>query len=92
MTTQAPDRREEIARQAAEQRLKAVAEALEPFSKLAAETLTPGSPDYQEWLIEAKDWMVIFAFAGRSVTLGDLRRVAALAAAQAPAGENSDEQ
>jgi hypothetical protein len=64
----------------------------EPFSKLATETLTPGSPDCQEWLSEAKDWMVIFAFAGRSVTLGDLRRIAALAAAQAPAGENSDEQ
>lgn len=58
----------------AEANLAKAVEALEPLRKLATEVLTPGSPDYQGWLAEAKDWTVIFAFGGHSITLGDLRR------------------
>lgn len=55
----------------------AMREAGKPFFDLAktVTTPTPGSPP---WWQESQDWTVVFSFAGCSVTLGDLRRAAAL--------------
>ncbi len=57
----------------------AFAEAVEPFLRLAREVINPA--DYERpWHADSADGMVVFSFAGQSVTLGDLRRAAALAA------------
>lgn len=55
----------------------AMREAGKPFFDLAKTVTTPasGSPP---WWQESQDWTVVFSFAGCSVTLGDLRRAAAL--------------
>lgn len=55
----------------------ALREAGKPFFDLAktVTTPTPGSPP---WWQESQDWTVVFSFAGCAVTLGDLRRAAAL--------------
>lgn len=57
-------------------RVKELEGALEPFAALARAITDEGSPDYRHWLTEAKDWAVIFAFAGHSITLGQLRALA----------------
>lgn len=57
----------------------AYVEAAEPFFRLAREVINPA--DYERpWHADSADGMVVFSFAGQSVTLGDLRRAAALAA------------
>ena len=48
-------------------------EAAEPFFRLAREVITPSNGE-RPWHADSKDWMVVFSFAGQSVTLGDLRR------------------
>lgn len=55
----------------------AMREAGKPFFDLAKTVTTPasGSPP---WWQESQDWTVVFSFAGCAVTLGDLRRAAAL--------------
>lgn len=53
--------------------------ALEPFIELAVATTVEGSPDYREWVGQSQDWMVALGFAGRTITLGQLRALAALA-------------
>lgn len=61
----------------AEAERDAMREAGKPFFDLAktVTTPTPGSPP---WWQESQDWTVVFSFAGCAVTLGDLRRAAAL--------------
>jgi hypothetical protein len=54
-----------------------VLEAAEPFFRLAREVLNPIDGE-RPWHADSKDWMVVFSFAGQSITLGDLRRAAAL--------------
>ena len=61
------------------------ASALEPFQALAREVTSPGAD--RDWLKSANDWMVVFSFAGVSVTLGHLRALAALE----PAGSDARE-
>lgn len=56
-------------------------EAAEPFLRLAHETVTPVDGE-RPWYAESGDWMVVFCFAGQSVTLGDLRKAAPLATLQ----------
>jgi len=53
-------------------------EAIKPFIDLAVATTVEGSPDYREWVGQANDWLVVFSFAGQSITLGQLRALAAL--------------
>ena len=50
-------------------------EAAEPFFRLAREVINPVNGE-RPWHADSKDWMVVFSFAGQSVTLGDLRRAA----------------
>ena len=52
--------------------------ALRPFLALARAVTVDGSPDFVHWAREAKDWTVAFSFAGHSISLGDLRALAAL--------------
>lgn len=52
------------------------AEAVEPFLRLAREVINPVNGE-RPWHADSKDWMVVFSFAGQSITLGDLRRAAA---------------
>jgi hypothetical protein len=59
--------------------LLAEREAIKPFIDLAVATTVEGSPDYREWVGQANDWTIVFAFAGRSITLGQLRALSALA-------------
>lgn len=59
--------------------LLAEREAIKPFIDLAVATTVDGSPDYREWVGQANDWTIVFAFAGRSITLGQLRALSALA-------------
>jgi hypothetical protein len=54
-------------------------EAIKPFIDLAVATTVEGSPDYREWVGQANDWTIVLAFAGRSITLGQLRALSALA-------------
>lgn len=58
-------------------------EAAAPFFRLADEIVNaePDSDSYREWLADSKDWTVIFSFAGKSITLGELRKAAAVAGA-----------
>lgn len=56
-------------------------EAAEPFLRLAQQTITPVDGE-RPWHAESSDWMVVFSFAGQSVTLGDLRKAAPLATLQ----------
>lgn len=63
-------------------RLEEAEKALEPFIALAKAVTDEGSPDYREWLREAKDWVVAFSFAGQSINLGHLRALAALSQTQ----------
>lgn len=55
----------------------AMREAGKPFFDLAKTVTTP-APGSPPWWQESQDWTVVFSFAGCSVTLGDLRRAAAL--------------
>lgn len=65
--------------------------ALEPFIELAVATTVEGSPDYREWVGQSQDWMVALGFAGRTITLGQLRALAALTPpAPAPKEKPSD--
>lgn len=50
--------------------------AAEPFFRLAREVINPVNGE-RPWHADSKDWMVVFSFAGQSITLGDLRRAAA---------------
>jgi len=50
-------------------------EAAEPFFRLAREVINPVDGE-RPWHADSKDWMVVFSFAGHSLTLGDLRRAA----------------
>ena len=50
-------------------------EAAAPFFRLAREVINPVNGE-RPWHADSKDWMVVFSFAGQSVTLGDLRRAA----------------
>lgn len=50
-------------------------EAAEPFFRLAREVINPADGE-RPWHADSKDWMVVFSFAGHSLTLGDLRRAA----------------
>lgn len=50
-------------------------EAAEPFFRLAREVINPAGGE-RPWHADSKDWMVVFSFAGHSLTLGDLRRAA----------------
>lgn len=59
-------------------------EAAEPFFKLAREVINPANGE-RPWHADSNDWMVVFSFAGQSVTLGDLRRAAALTPTEANA-------
>ena len=59
--------------------LLAEREAIKPFIDLAVATTVEGSPDYREWVGQANDWTIVLAFAGRSITLGQLRALSALA-------------
>lgn len=54
--------------------------ACEPFLRFADEIVNaaPTSPAYREWLETSGDPMVVFSFAGVSITLGELRKAAAL--------------
>lgn len=64
--------------QAAEAKVKEAEETLRPFLALARAVTVDGSPDFVSWAQEAKDWTVAFSFAGHSISLGDLRALAAL--------------
>ena len=55
----------------------AMREAGKPFFDLAKTVTTP-APGSPPWWQESQDWTVVFSFAGCAVTLGDLRRAAAL--------------
>ncbi|WP_137803432.1 hypothetical protein [Caulobacter sp. 3R27C2-B] len=55
----------------------AMREAGKPFFDLAKTVTTPASGSLPWWQ-ESQDWTVVFSFAGCAVTLGDLRRAAAL--------------
>ena len=68
----------EVRAQVAEAKVKAAEEALRPFLALARAVTVDGSPDFVSWAQEAKDWTVAFSFAGHSISLGDLRALAAL--------------
>lgn len=59
-------------------REEALEAALRPFLALARAVTVDGSPDFVHWAREAKDWTVAFSFAGHSISLGDLRALAAL--------------
>ena len=61
----------------------AYAEAVEPFLRLAREVVHPANGE-RPWHADSEDWMVVFSFAGQSITLGDLRRAAALTQPQEP--------
>jgi len=52
--------------------------ACEPFLRVADEIVNAktSSPAYREWLASSGDAMVVFSFAGVSITLGDLRKAA----------------
>lgn len=52
-------------------------DAAEPFFRLAREVINPSNGE-RPWHADSADWMVVFSFAGQSLTLGDLRRAAAL--------------
>ena len=52
--------------------------AMRPFLTLARAVTVDGSPDFVHWAREAKDWVVAFSFAGHSISLGDLRALAAI--------------
>lgn len=52
-------------------------DAAEPFFRLAREIINPANGE-RPWHADSKDWMVVFSFAGQSLTLGDLRRAAAI--------------
>lgn len=52
-------------------------EAAEPFFRLAREVINPVDGE-RPWHADSADWMVVFSFAGQSVTLGDLRRAASI--------------
>lgn len=58
-------------------------EAAEPFFRLAREVINPVNGE-RPWHADSKDWMVVFSFAGQSITLGDLRKAAALTQPQEP--------
>lgn len=64
-----------------EERAARAAEVASPFLRLADEVINapPMSDSYMGWLAEANDWMVVFSFAGKSITLGDLRKAASVA-------------
>lgn len=64
--------------QAAEAKVKEAGETLRPFLALARAVTVDGSPDFVNWAREAKDWVVALSFAGHSISLGDLRVLAAL--------------
>lgn len=65
--------------------------ALGPFLTLARAVTVDGSPDFVHWAREAKDWVVAFSFAGHSVSIGDLRALAALTTHPAqPEGEGHE--
>lgn len=71
-------------RQSAEAALAKAREGLDaaaPFLRIADEIVnaTPDSDSYRVWLADSRDWMVIFGFAGQSITLGDLRKAALVA-------------
>jgi len=57
--------------------------ACEPFLRVAEEIVNaqPMAPVYREWLASSGDAMVVFSFAGVSITLGELRKAAAVAGA-----------
>lgn len=60
-------------------RVLALLDAVEPLVALAkAIIVDDGSPDFRKWVTDSADWTVIFSFAGQSVTLGQLRALAAL--------------
>lgn len=63
------------------QRLTRLLEDAEPYFRLAREVINPIDSE-RPWHADSADWLVVFSFAGQSVTLGDLRR-AALAQPQA---------
>lgn len=58
------------------------AERAEPFFKLANAVIHPVNGE-RPWHADSADWMVVFSFAGESLTLGDLRKAAALKGDQA---------
>lgn len=59
------------------------AQAAEPFFKLACAVINPTGGE-RPWHADSADWMVVFSFAGQSITLGDLRRAAAVASFTTP--------
>jgi hypothetical protein len=65
---------------------KEEAQAVEPFLRLAREVINPANGE-RPWHADSQDWMVVFSFAGQSLTLGDLRRAAALPSPPAPDAE-----
>lgn len=65
------------------------AEAVEPFLRLAREVINPVNGE-RPWHADSKDWMVVFSFGGHSITLGDLRRAAAVQASGDREGHGTD--
>lgn len=71
--------------EAAEANARRLEEAAGPFLKLAAEVINPVGGE-RPWHADSQDWMVVFGFAGQTLTLGDLRRAAALTTKEADRG------